>query len=202
MIDEAKIHRKAIKRRVVSDQTRYVLYRSDLRQDFIEACGYCGDDDERADRATFHIDHFAPKKKFPDLELAYSNLVYACRFCNVSKSNHWVGDDSSVPNDGKKGFVDPCSDEYDAHLGRDAGGRIVPKTALGRYIFGRLNLHLIRHELLWRARRARDVRDAIQVLVEEYKSRNRPLPEYAILLDRYYELTKSIEDYELRAVPR
>jgi uncharacterized protein (TIGR02646 family) len=186
----------------VASQLRYTLYRDDLRQDFLQACGYCGDGDERADRSTFHIDHFAPKKLFPELELAYKNLVYTCRFCNVSKSDHWVGDDPEVPNNGTEGFVDPCSDDYDVHLGRDAGGRIVAKTALGSYIIRRLNLHLIRHELLWHARRARTLRSEIEKLIEEYKARGKPPPVYAGLLHRFYELTKLIDDYELRAVPR
>ncbi len=189
-------------RRAVAAQVRYGLYRADLRIDFIAACGYCGDDDERMDLSTFHIDHFAPKKLFPELELAYSNLVYACRFCNVSKSDHWVGADPKVPNNGSEGFIDPCSDEYDAHLGRDAGGRIVAKSPLGEYVIRRLKLNLIRHELLWRARKARSLRDKIDSLIEEYKVRRIPLPEYAVLLDRYRELTKSIDEYELRAVAR
>lgn len=194
------IHPNAPSRREVSPQPRYPLYRNDLRSDFLAACGYCGDTDERVDRSTFHIDHFAPKKRFRDLELIYANLVYACRFCNISKSDHWIGNDPAISNDGSRGFVDPCSQHYETHLGRDAQGRIVGKSPLGQYIISRLNLHLIRHELLWRARRARALCQEIQLLVEEFKACNRPLPEYADLLDRFYELTKAINDYELRAV--
>ncbi|MFV3131267.1 HNH endonuclease [Niveispirillum sp. KHB5.9] len=200
MTEFLKMHHRAPVRREVATQVRYALYRDDLRLDFLQACGYCGDGDERIDRSTFHIDHFAPKKRFPELELAYTNLVYACRFCNVSKSDHWIGNDPKVPNNGTVGFVDPCSDDYDIHLGRDAGGRIVARTELGRYIIRRLSLHLIRHELLWRARRMRIQRGEIQNLIDEYKVSGRSLPEYAGLLDRFFELTKSIENYELRAV--
>jgi hypothetical protein len=196
------IHHRTPVRRKVAGQLRYSLYRDDLRQDFINACGYCGDNDERADRSTFHIDHFAPKKQFPNLELDYSNLVYACRFCNIGKSDHWIGADAKVPNNGSEGFVDPCSGDYQVHLGRCSGGQIVAKTPLGAYIIKRLHLNLIRHELLWRARRTRALRDEIAPLIEEYKARGRALPEYTNLLERFYELTKSIDDYELRAVPR
>jgi uncharacterized protein (TIGR02646 family) len=202
MIDLVRVHDQPPSRRVVAVQLRYSLYRDDLKKDFSNACGYCGDDDERADRSTFHIDHFAPQKHFPKLKLEYSNLVYACRFCNVSKSDHWVGIDAKIPNNGAEGFIDPCSEDYSVHLGRDSGGCIVAKTPLGRYIIRRLNLNLMRHELLWRARRARALRDKIQALIEQYKARGKPLPEYASLLERFYELTKSIDDYELRAVPR
>lgn len=196
------VHAQRPARRNVPAQQKYSLYRQDLRQDFIGTCGYCGDDDERADPSTFHIDHFAPKKRFPELELTYANLVYACRFCNVSKSNHWIGAEPHVPNDGARGFVDPCSDDYDAHLGREGSGRIVAKTDLGRYVIRRLHLDLLRHELLWRARKARELRDEIDDLINAYEVRGKAMPEYANLLARYRVLTKSIEDYELRAISR
>jgi uncharacterized protein (TIGR02646 family) len=202
MSEALTIHAQRPVRREVAAQARYTLYRIDLRQDFIQSCGYCGDDDERADPSTFHIDHFAPKKQFPDLELAYANLVYACRFCNVSKSNHWIGKDAKVSNNGTQGFVDPCSEEYDAHLQRDSGGRIVAKSELGQYMIKRLRLHLIRHELLWRARKARRLRGEIELLITEYEERGRAPPEYVSLLVQYRNLTKSIEDYEFRAIPR
>lgn len=202
MSELGAVHFTRPSRRAVAEQPRYNLYRNDLRQDFAEACGYCGDDDERADPSTFHIDHFAPQKKFPELALRYANLVYACRFCNVSKSNHWIGTEATVPNDGTRGFVDPCSNEYADHLGRDGGGRITAKTPLGEYLIDRLRLHLIRHELLWRARKARSLRKEVSDLIEAYKRRGRPSHEFAPLLERFYDLTQSIEDYELRALPR
>lgn len=203
MSDMLPVHFVAPTRRAdVPPQTRYPLYRDDIRQDFANACGYCGDDDERADRITFHIDHFAPKKLFPELAVVYANLVYSCRFCNVSKSDHWVGTDSAIPNDGSKGFVDPCSDEFNDHLERDPHGRIIAKTHLGQYMIKRLNLSLLRHELLWLARKARAMRDEVDRLIAAFQARERPLPEYADLALRFRELTKLIEDYELRAVPR
>lgn len=184
----------------VAAQTRYTLYRDDLRRDFAGACGYCGDDDLRVDRVCFHIDHFAPKKLFPALECSYSNLVYACRFCNVSKSDHWIGTDSAVHNDGERGFVDPCSEQYETHLTRDPSGRIIAVTPLGAYFAKRLRLGLLRHELLWQARRARALRKEINSLIAEMKKQqNDRCQEYIQLLERYIELTESIEDYELRA---
>lgn len=194
------VHPRTPARRDVAAKARYPLYRDDLRIDFFATCGYCGDSDERVDQSTFHIDHFAPQKRFEALKLIYANLVYACRFCNVSKSDHWVGDDPDVPHNGTEGFVDPCSGQYEDHLGRDAGGRIVAKSPLGAYIIGKLNLHLIRHELLWRARRARALRDEVDTLLNDYEARGLDLPEYTPLLQRFRQLTKSIEDYELRAV--
>ena len=184
----------------VAEQARYQLYREDLRRDFLQACGYCGDSDVRVDRIAFHIDHFAPQKKFPDLESSYLNLVYACRFCNVSKSDKWVGQDAAVPNDGAQGFVDPCSDDYEAHVGRHPSGQIVGRTPLGSYIVDKLNLGLLRHQLLWQARRVRALRDEVDELLDAAEASGVEMAETFALLARFRELTHLIDDYEFRAV--
>ena len=187
-------------RAAVKTRTTYQAYRADLKRDFHGACGYCGDEDVRVDAVVFHIDHFAPKSRFPDLAVSYSNLVYACRYCNVSKSDHWISKDAAVCHDGKQGFVDPCTEDYEKHLVRLASGRIVGKTELGRYIVGRLKLNLIRHELLWQARRARKLRDEVDRLLDELAARDQGDGSGQLeLLKRYRSLSRAIEDYELRA---
>lgn len=198
---EMYIHTKKPARRVVPTRTKYSEYRSDLELDFNGACGYCDDNNLRVDSVCFHIDHFAPKSLFPLLQNEYTNLVYSCRFCNQCKSSHWIGNDATIPHDGQKGFIDPCSNEYDQNLERDSYGRIRGKTELGRYIVRRLNLNLIRHELLWNARRARSLRDVIPTLTEKYEAAGLPNNAiYTSLLKRYMELTKQIESYELCAI--
>ncbi|MEP3112830.1 HNH endonuclease [Nisaea sp.] len=187
-------------RSAVKTQTTYQSYRADLKRDFHGACGYCGDEDVRVDAVVFHIDHFAPKSRFPDLAVSYGNLVYACRYCNLSKSDHWIGNDAGVHNDGNRGFVDPCAEDYEQHLERLASGRIVGKTELGRYILGRLKLNLLRHELLWQARRARKLRDEVNRLLGELEALGQgDSSGHHELLKRYRSLNEAIEDYELRA---
>jgi len=191
---------KPSRRTGIEAKSAYGKYRKELREDFHQSCGYCDDSDLRTDRIAFHIDHFAPKKQFPELERLYDNLVYACRYCNIPKSNHWVGDDANQPNDGSEGFVDPCNAEYDAHLGREPSGRIFGKTDLGRYIVKRLKLGLLRHELLWQARQARSLRAEIEPLLVRYREADLPKgPKYIELLERFEELTKKFENYELSA---
>lgn len=193
--------KKPIRRSTVEARERYSEYREDLKRDFNGSCGYCDDSDQRTDRICFHIDHFAPKKIFPELKVTYTNLVYSCRFCNMRKSDHWIGNDSTIHHNGKKGFIDPCSDEYDKHLERDSTGKIMGKTELGRYIINRLCLNLIRHQLLWKARRARVLRDEIGPLLKRHKAAGLPKNEiYTGLLERFVELTEKIEKYELHAI--
>lgn len=196
------VHLQRPVRRRVALQPRYTLYRADLRQDFNGRCGYCDDADERVDRSLFHIDHFAPQKPFPMLREVYENLIYTCRFCNVCKGKHWVGDNPDVPNDGTAGFVDPCSADYDLHLLRDGTGRIVPKTDLGAYMFGRLKLGLIRHELLWNARRSRELRNEVRALLASLDAAGKPRcdPKRVDLLNIFVELSDAIDAYELAAV--
>ncbi len=117
------------KRSKVQKRTRYQEYKSELRRDFKKKCGYCCDPDEFCGGMQgFHIDHFAPKSKFPNLISKYCNLVYSCPFCNGAKSAKWVGNDSSISHDGNKGFIDPCNSEYDRHLKRNANGQILGRT--------------------------------------------------------------------------
>jgi uncharacterized protein (TIGR02646 family) len=187
-------------RTTVGAQANYQSYRADLKRDFHGACGYCGDEDARVDTVVFHIDHFAPKSRFPALSVRYGNLVYACRYCNVSKSDHWIGNDAAVHHDGKRGFVDPCTEDYEKHLVRLTSGRIVGRTELGCYIVGRLKLNLIRHELLWQVRRARKLRDEVERLLDEIEERGKgDESSHHALLKRYRSLNRAIENYELRA---
>ena len=184
-------------RRNIPARPKYGDYREDLKTDFNGRCGYCDDSDAFCDPSCFHIDHFAPKSRFAELETIYSNLVYACRFCNMRKSDHWIGTDSATPNDGVRGFVDPCVQQYDDHLERSSEGAIISKTRLGQYMSRRLCLHLVRHQVLWNSRRARRLRDEIDPLIERYEQSGLPNPTaYTLLLKRYRDLTQEIERYE------
>lgn len=119
----------------------YTSFRPHLKDDFNQRCGYCDDPDTHYGHDIgYHIDHFKPKSKFPNLEIDYNNLVYSCPYCNNSKSDKWQEEG---------GFIDPCDNEYDNHLKRDKRGKIQYKTDRGEYIYKSLKLHLVRHELIW-----------------------------------------------------
>lgn len=169
---------------------RYAAYKAQLRQDFRKRCGYCDDPDAYVGgRAGSHIDHFAPKSKFPSLGNSYENLVYACPFCNRAKSNKWVGDDPTVPNDGVSGFVDPCDPELDGHLGRGPQGAIVGLTPLGRYLVDNLNLRLARHQYIWQLGRikalAGDLLRLRKLLAVKSRARNELMEQIADLFEEY-----------------
>ncbi len=68
-------------------------FRAELYQVFHGLCGYC----EEITRG--EVDHFRPKKRFPALTYDWSNWVFACNSCNLSKKEKWPAG----------GYVDPCA---------------------------------------------------------------------------------------------
>lgn len=136
----------------VSHQNDFHAYRSQLKTDFNCRCGYC--DDRDAPRAySFEIDHFVPQTIDGTKVTEYSNLVYACKSCNNAKRNKWPTGDKAKSNDGKVGWIDPCSQDYDAQFERDDDGKIRPITELGDWMYENLKLWKKQHEILWNCER-------------------------------------------------
>ena len=121
------------RRKNVVSKSDYKDYLQELKEDFRGICGYCGKS-EQVTKNAFEIDHFTPRAIAPELEKKYSNLVYCCYTCNRKKSSKWPTNDKNICNDGKKGFVDPASTEYDKHLIRLEDGTIEGVTELGKYM--------------------------------------------------------------------
>lgn len=132
----------------VPAQKDYKNYRGPLATDFNHRCGYCGDKDEPRSEH-FEIDHFVPQKLDGTKVADYNNLVYACRSCNNSKRAKWPTGDINVPNDGIRGWIDPCSKDYDLQFTRSDLGKIIPITALGQWMHDNLKLWKKQHEILW-----------------------------------------------------
>lgn len=119
-----------------------------LAEDFGHRCAYCNDSEIYGGGfRAYHVEHFAPKEKFPELRFDYDNLLYACPWCNRAKWDKWPSDDPKITVVGDEGFVDPCTEEYDKHLKRLSDGSIVGITPLGKYIQEALQLYLRRHAI-------------------------------------------------------
>lgn len=183
----------------VTKRAKYRFYKEELRLDFKERCGYCDDSDEFFGGIEgYHIDHFAPKSKFPQLETEYSNLVYSCRFCNGAKSSNWVGDDSSISHNGSEGFIDPCDEAYEYHLDRDAAGRILGRSKLGRYMVKELQLNLLRHQFIWQTQKLAEERAILNSLIAKLDSESEE--RLAPLLKEFHDITCKLEWYRRRAI--
>lgn len=185
-------------RSVVEKKNSYTLYRASLKADFNDRCGYCNaNDDVIWARGHYHIDHFAPHSKFPELKETYENLVYSCPFCNRAKSSKWHGDDAAVHNDGTRGFVDPCSEDYDLHLERSADGRILAVTDLGKHIVHELKLQLARHQMAWQSEAFLNLRNRVDALLKDGRLAG---DQRSALLEEFWELTNRYEDAKRAAL--
>jgi uncharacterized protein (TIGR02646 family) len=178
----------------VEQQAKYQSYKPLLRADFSERCGYCDAPDSFfGGLAGYHIDHFAPKSLFPARATDYFNLVYSCPYCNIAKSNKWIGVDSSVPNDGSSGFVDPCLPAFDDHFTRGRDGKILPTTQLGNYMLKHLKLYLMRHQLIWAVATLEQSKEAAKKLLARIP-KEREQAKYIGLLELIVELDTAITE--------
>ncbi len=154
--------------------------------DFDHKCAYCDDFDRYSGGYnSYHVEHFAPKEKFKSLEFTYDNLLYSCPYCNISKSNKWVGSTAEENVIGEKGFVDPCTDEYYTHLYRDEKGNINYSTEVGKYMYYELKLYLKRHSILYNLEKIRIRKKLLKSKIDEKRLKNE---DYDLLENLYKQL--------------
>lgn len=163
-------------------------YKKYLMVDFKHKCAYCGDLDSISCGSRFYdVEHFAPKEKFPEREFIYDNLLYACPYCNGSKSDKWVSNDADINVIGDEGFVDPCAKEYDLQLDRDSDGKIFAKTELGKYMIKELNLYLKRHEIIYNLEVLRNRTEDLKKSIEVDKKDGKDITLKVKILSELYE---------------
>jgi len=102
---------KHVRRLQPGPYKNYRSYKTHLREEFHQKYIYCRLPDGLG--ATFGVEHYRPKNRFPKFEATYSNLFYACNRCNCLKRDYWPS-----PEDLKKGlFVpNPCDHTMATHL--------------------------------------------------------------------------------------
>lgn len=89
----------------------------------------------------FHVDHYKPQSKFPELKNEYSNLFFACGICNSFKSDDWpaelINGDLTKP-----GYPCPAEVDYGGFLHIDEStGEVAGDDVTGRYLVERLHLN-------------------------------------------------------------
>jgi uncharacterized protein (TIGR02646 family) len=127
----------------------YEAFRPYVRGDFEECCAYCllselfaGGEDN------FEIDHFRPRKLFPDALHDFYNLYYSCHPCNHIKHDKWP---SKALHELGIGFVDLCQDDFSDQFEICSDGTWKPLTQSAAYTIDSLRLnrrHLVRLRLL------------------------------------------------------
>jgi len=195
-----KLRRSLPLRSSVQAETQYRAYKASLRADFDTRCGYCDDLDETYGlQQGFHIDHFAPRSIFPELEVDYENLVYSCPLCNIAKSNKWIGSNPDVSHDGQEGFIDPCLSEYDDHLARSPDGKIIAKTSLGIYLIKNLKLNLLRHELNWKIDSLEKILHRLTQAIDRLQETDRA-QHLREIVETFVEINKELFEYKSRRI--
>jgi 5-methylcytosine-specific restriction endonuclease McrA len=117
----------------------YQRYKGVLREDFSYRCVYCDiHENESGGPRYFSVEHFRPKKRFPELRTEYRNLLYACTVCNSYKSDDWP---SETPLDDGRGYLDPTEHDYDDHFALSDDDLIVGLSAVGHYMIQRMRLN-------------------------------------------------------------
>ena len=157
-----------VRRENVTGLEHYQDAKEMLENDFYNLCGYCGKNG-KVMHEKFHIDHFVPKSLDKNRENDYYNLVLACPKCNISKSNKWPTKDVKKPNDGKRGFVDPATEEFDQHLERNEDGYVVGLTPVGESMCEMLHLDLRRTDLYWKIEKLREIQKDLETLYLQNK---------------------------------
>lgn len=88
-------------------------------------------------RDSFGVDHYRPKKKFPDLETTYSNLFYACNCCNRRKGDFWPTAEETLAG---RFIPNPCDHAMFEHL-RYRSAHVDPGTPAGKQAESKLMLN-------------------------------------------------------------
>lgn len=85
----------------------------------------------------FGVDHYKPKKKFPQLASVYENLFYCCNHCNSFKKEFWPTPDLVLKNI----FVpNPCEHKMFGHL-NFSDGIVLSKSSAGKFTVDLLQLN-------------------------------------------------------------
>lgn len=173
-----------------------------LAKDFRHRCAYCDDLDAYGGGfAAYHVEHFAPKSKFPAGQFDYDNLLYACPWCNRAKSDIWPSADPKISVVGDEGFVDPCTEEYDKHLRRLSDGSLEGITPLGKYMYKTLQLYLRRHAIIHNVEKLKRKVDELKADIAADKARGKDCSREEIALQsvvkdffEYFDMWREVSE--------
>lgn len=150
------------------EKVNYRDYRETLKHDFKGRCAYCNLRDG-AITTSFHIDHFIPAKVFDgkrdDLNNEYSNLIYSCPKCNMSKHDKFEGDIYSE-NPTNELFYDPVLVDYNTIFYRNEVGTIASDDPKGQNMIKLLKLYRSIHILGWICDEMKMIREKLQFAIE------------------------------------
>jgi hypothetical protein len=139
--------------------------RAFLRRDFSNRCAYCCIHEHDIGEDNFETDHFHPVERGGAVN-DYANLYWACRGCNMHKSDRWPTE--AMVQHGVR-FADPCAElDFPTHFLEDEGGVLIPISPCGGYHIDALRLN--RTSRLERRRRRNDLLARLAVVTDLIQS--------------------------------
>ena len=126
---------KHVRKLTPKSYSNYKQYKSFLQEEFGRKCVYCRMPDTWGPEG-FGVDHYRPKKYFPELVTNYSNLYYCCNQCNSRKGSYWP---ESLKAMGRM-IPNPCDHRMHAHL-RYSRATVESKTKAGSFTKELLDLN-------------------------------------------------------------
>ncbi|MBG9692617.1 hypothetical protein ABD91_17660 [Lysinibacillus sphaericus] len=170
-------------------ENHYSKYRELLTEDFNKICGYCGKH-MVVSRKGFEIDHFVPVSTDISKETDYNNLVFSCFTCNRKKSKKWPTENKDLSNDGVHGFIDPASEEFDEHLGRNSQGLIEYYTDVGKYMHQVFKFNIRPTDIVWKCM---EINKRKEKLYQIKKSNNLKFQELELFMNIQEELDELLD---------
>lgn len=157
-----------ITRSVPPHKNNYSDYKPYLKKDFCGRCAYCNLSDI-AITTPFEVDHFIPRDTFKngrmDLDTDYTNLVYACKKCNIAKLNQFAGDIQSQ-NPTNELFYDPVLVDYNSIFYRNEIGAIDSDDDKGKKSVTKLKLYRPIHILAWLCEELNETADKLEMAIK------------------------------------
>ena len=148
----------------------YPDWKDQIAEDCSNQCVYCCIHESAFGGIdNFHVEHFRPKSKFPELRKRIANLYYSCPICNRFKSDDWPGE----PCDKflVAAYVDPGEHDFSDLIQNSEAFRLRSIHRSATYFIERLYLNrpqLIRrrreHSLATRFRR---LNEYFQTIVDQ-----------------------------------
>lgn len=111
-----------------SNHKKYRDYREEIQEDCQHRCVYCDIHELEAGGAkNMTLDHFRPRKLYPNLVNDPSNLLWSCSPCNGLKGNDWpAGANNGTTINGGYGYIDPFAIDRKDYFQIGDDGRFIP----------------------------------------------------------------------------
>lgn len=178
------------KTRTGNNYSNYREYLAEITQDCKNRCVYCDITLLEMGGEGMHLDHFQPRRHFPELATAPTNLVIACPRCNALKSDWWPAATGEC-NDGTHGFIDPFDPQkYDYFWVDDLGVIQVKKAPYGYMI----DLMTLNRPSRLAVRRHRIVGERAAKLLNELTAESRAIFDREDDLNQHRTRLKAIHD--------